>query len=79
MKLSPAQVRNITEVQSRPHSRQRSRHAFASGRRAPGSTEAHSSDWLVHATKPYPWRVKAANRRRNRIARASRKANRRRG
>lgn len=32
---------------------------------------------LVHSTKPYPWTAKRRRRAANRIARASRKANRR--
>lgn len=42
-----------------------------------GSVSAESSGVEWNATKPLPSRVRAANRRRNRAARKSRKANRR--
>lgn len=35
------------------------------------------NSWTVHATKARPWAVRSTNRRRNKAARAARKANRR--
>jgi hypothetical protein len=48
---------------------------IASGPRAGKPTTA-SDTWTVHATKPRPWAVRSENRRRNRVARQSRKINR---